>query len=285
MYILYHNCQMKADVLSSQFESIVQEIRSHISEEHGLSLSCICLLQTKSIIKTTSGKISRAGCRKAYLGKTLDVLYTWQGTEKEVDLFASTMQDASARRKAALSAGSASDPSSSSGPSGQKIGRFTAEEIRAMPLPQIVSLLELSLVQVSSQGPSALTASLPQDVSMISLGLDSFTLVQYKTVLEKRFSCEIPDEFLFTNVATLRELSLTVKNGRLTEEQTQRLSSGPSEPVPSVQESKESEGRPGAAAAQGERTRDRKASNRGKQPHSTVIEQKTPLCPWFTCCY
>lgn len=101
-----------------------------------------------------------------------------------------------------------------------------------------------------------------------------------------RFYCDIPDEFLFTNLATLTELALAIRNGTgtLTPEQKAQVESGPSDGT-------ETAGQTGSSTleveAQGKGTKKGKGGKGkgGNQGKSTVIEQGNPLCPWFVCCY
>jgi hypothetical protein len=70
-----------------------------------------------------------------------------------------------------------------------------------------------------------------------------------------RFFCIFPDEFIFTQRATIKELAIIVKLGELSDIQKQYLSEGQVE---------------------------------NEEGQTTVIDEslrKQPLCPWFTCCY
>jgi hypothetical protein len=67
--------EVKDGVSPSQYDYIVQICRELASIEHGVGLKTICLLELRTIPKTTSGKIARAWCRKAYLEKKLSILY------------------------------------------------------------------------------------------------------------------------------------------------------------------------------------------------------------------
>lgn len=102
-----------------------------------------------------------------------------------------------------------------------------------------------------------------------------------------RFYCDVPDEFLFTSAATLTELALAVRNGNgsITPEQKALLESSPSEHEPTT----DAATAPGTSSmeveTQSKGTKKTKASKAGNQGKSTVIEQGTPLCPWFVCCY
>jgi hypothetical protein len=82
----------------------------------------------------------------------------------------------------------------------------------------------------------------------------------------------LPDEFLLTNLATLNQLAKAVKIGQLTnDQQLQYDSSG--------------EGLSELRPADTVEPSDKANKNNRNRKMSTIIEQKTPLCPWFTCCY
>ena len=68
----------------------------------------------------------------------------------------------------------------------ESIPRMSASEMRAQTPAAIVGMLQNTLVQISAQGPSPLSPPVDPSLSLISLGLDSFTIVQFKGVLEKR---------------------------------------------------------------------------------------------------
>ncbi|KAJ1414623.1 hypothetical protein B484DRAFT_164417 [Ochromonadaceae sp. CCMP2298] len=90
------------------------------------------------------------------------------------------------------------------------------------------------------------------------MGLDSMTLLQFKGVLEKRFYCDIPDDFLFTGLATLEQLALAVQGGQMTEEQRVQY-----------------EGMQGEAGG---------AEVDPNAPSTVMVQRQEPCCPWFTCC-
>ena len=53
---------------------ISSSIRAVVSEEFGIEVYSVLLLKTNTLLKTSSGKIQRQGCRKAFLNKTLNIL-------------------------------------------------------------------------------------------------------------------------------------------------------------------------------------------------------------------
>lgn len=130
--------------------------------------------------------------------------------------------------------------------------RLSCEEIRALPLHEIQSRLEAMLIRISVQTGINLSSPIDANSPISSLGLDSLTLVQFNGVLQKKFFCALPDEYLFTQHATLTELARAVKHGGLTANQRQFMDEG--------------EGGGGGKRAAPE-------------------APKTPLCPWFVCCY
>ena len=102
---------------------------------------------------------------------------------------------------------------------------------------------------------------------------------------------------MFTNLATLTELALAIRNGNgsLTAGQQAQIDSAPSEESSAaaaaaavVSDQTGAGGSTLEMEAQGKGTKkEKKGGKKGKanQGKSTVIEQGNPLCPWFVCCY
>lgn len=185
--------ELKADVDKSKYSTIVSTIKTLISKEHGLSLTSICLLNTKSVIKTTSGKISRAGCKKAFLANTLSLLHKWEGIPETEPVVVHDVTDGGEDQGTSSAVVTSNDGTAApatavkkGGGGGNKSPAFSESQIRSMDIPAIVSLLETTIVNISSQSPSPLSGPLPADRSIVSLGLDSFSIVQFKGVLEKK---------------------------------------------------------------------------------------------------
>lgn len=237
---------------------ICDKVKLTIAAEHGVSVAFILLLETRSIPKTTSGKIARSWCKRAYLASTLLVLYKWEGSMLSSDYDVDTLL----QRNEAEDMGNTGTKKQH--PERQDLdvnaenegaaGKLSEEIIRSMSIAQIINRLEATLLKVASTSPSQMTAPIDQNTALVSLGLDSMTLVQFKGVLENRFYSNIPDEFLFTNICTLSSLAEAVKLGELTKEQKAML------------ESKD-------------------ATNPEEQQHSVVVvEDSAPCCPWFYWC-
>lgn len=93
-----------------------------------------------------------------------------------------------------------------------------------------------------------------------------------------RYHCDIPDEFVFSHLATLQELAKAVKAGHLTEDQKHRFEHQGGGQAASGDLEQSNNPKPGNTGA---------AGARGNQSVSNVVvvNQRTPCCPWFTCCY
>ena len=157
-----------------------RSIKDAVASTHGVSLSSVCLLKQRTIPKTTSGKVARSWCRKAFIGKTLDILYQYDNSESGVPI-SDNAEDVPVEPM---------NPNEQVLPSLEMHKAVTPEEIKSMPISQLIRQLEDLLVSISSSSgqtlvPSAInnTANTP----LVALGLDSMTVVQFKGVLEKRY--------------------------------------------------------------------------------------------------
>ena len=246
--------EIKEDINSQQYPSIIEGCRQAISSAHGVSVSSICLLKTRTIPKTTSGKIARSWCRKAFINGTLQIVSRWDQvggdslTRTDVDLQLvyekEERGDSGNGKNAKETDGLVEDLPSQD-----------LEQIRALPRVEIRERLEKALILVTTQSSNPISSPVDINAPLNTLGLDSMTLMQYKGLLERKFFVDIPDEFMFTDLATLDELSHTVKYGRMTEKQAKAMETG-------IVDNRE-----------------------GGGGGVNVQKKREPLCPWFTCCY
>lgn len=253
--------ELKEGVPSSQYAAIAQQCMQLISSEHGLSVRYVYLLPSRTIPKTTSGKIARSWCKRALLSNTLKVLYEFENPH------AQNTADADEPRSGADGAGAGAGTKkgyeavaqTDRAPPKLAIEALPLESIRGMEHPQLVYRLQLALQVVLGTSTGAAEGEkekfIDEHQALVALGVDSMAIVQYKGVLENRFFCQVPDEFIFSTHCNLHELALAVHEGALTAEQKKRFNLG---------EDGERHG-PGVEVV-------------GNMP-------RQPLCPWFTCCY
>lgn len=166
----------------------MQLCREVVSNEHGIGLAIICLLKTRSIPKTTSGKIARSWCKRGLREDSLQILFR---SDKEEPLEAnSTKAEAKTESsKPTTGKGGYAQVSTSEADHEKAQPIFkgaSAEELRSLSIEEIQTRLESVLIQVSAAGPAKLSAPLDMKAPLIALGLDSMTIVQYQGVLENR---------------------------------------------------------------------------------------------------
>ena len=69
--------EVRQQVDEAESNEIMATIRQAVAEEHRLRVASICLIQARSILKTSSGKIQRRACRAGFLSGSLEVVATW----------------------------------------------------------------------------------------------------------------------------------------------------------------------------------------------------------------
>ena len=182
--------QLKDGVSSSKFEDIVRLCRECSANEHGVGLAVVCLLQTRSVPKTTSGKIARSWCKRGLSEGTLQILYRSDKKIGELELSTNepgkpSMKGLNNQNDAIRSADNA--PQNHIIDTDISHSTQTAEELRQLSLLEIGNRLEQTLIQISSVGPTKLSAPLDRTLPLIAMGLDSMTVVQFKGVIENRY--------------------------------------------------------------------------------------------------
>lgn len=175
-------------ILEDTCLQIVQALRKTIHQEHSLTLSHIVLLRPRTIPKTTSGKITRSGTRKAFLQNKLSSIYkkTFNGSNNHTNGKLVSFEIDQGHSKPPV------DPTS----------------IRIMDKKEIQSKLLKDIGKVTSMPPS----SLPLDADLSSM-MDSLTLSQFKGLLETQYATRLSDEYLFREGSNVTKLVEIVKLG------------------------------------------------------------------------
>lgn len=165
---------------------LADQVRSAINQEHSLSVSQIIFLQTKTVPKTTSGKIARAWCRKAFIGGTLKVVFrkSFKGGASSFEI----EQTRTDQRK--------------------PLGVEDMEKLRKKSRDEIRDLLRVDVSKVGQIPPDCID----NDTALITV-LDSLSLSQFKGSFESSYAVKISDEYLFREDTTLTKLAEVVKAG------------------------------------------------------------------------
>jgi hypothetical protein len=166
-------------------QPIVNSVKGAISQEHSLTVSEIVLLKPKSVPKTTSGKIARSWCRKAFLANTLEVVFR---KEFKTNTMSSLEIEQTAPAKA--------------------LNKTDVDTLRSMDKKALLAKLTGEVAKMGGTSPD----SIAPDVAVATL-LDSLSVSQFKGVLEARYAVKLSDEYLFREACTLNKLVEVVRLG------------------------------------------------------------------------
>ncbi len=172
-------------------DSLADKIKGAINQEHSLGLSQIIFLQTKTVPKTSSGKIARAWCRKGFLAGTLKVVYKKSYTKNGASSFE-------------IDQSGASQPAFSSAP----LTKEKIAELRAMDKKELLGKLKMDVARMGQIPPD----SIDDDTALVTI-LDSLSISQFSGRLENGYAVKLSDEYLFREGVTLQKLAEVVKLG------------------------------------------------------------------------
>eukprot|EP00563_Minutocellus_polymorphus_P004895 CAMPEP_0181045032 /NCGR_PEP_ID=MMETSP1070-20121207/13587_1 /TAXON_ID=265543 /ORGANISM="Minutocellus polymorphus, Strain NH13" /LENGTH=834 /DNA_ID=CAMNT_0023123525 /DNA_START=136 /DNA_END=2636 /DNA_ORIENTATION=- len=180
---------------------IANEIRAAINQEHSLGVAHIVLLRPRTIPKTTSGKIARSWCRKAYIAASLNAVY-----KKSFRVEASGTPSFVAESQSTSSSAPTSTPSAAVPPVAAK--SVDPEVIRNMGKDAILKKLVGDVCRLGSMSPDMVDKS----AALITM-LDSLSISQFKGMLEQEYATKLSDEYLFREDTTLTKLVEVVRLG------------------------------------------------------------------------
>lgn len=173
-------------------DALVDALRGRITQEHSLAVSNIVLLVPKTVPKTSSGKISRARCRKGFLDKSLKVIYAKSFlTQSSMEIEPSTNND-SMNRAAIPTQIKKVDPAS--------IRKLTRKQIEKRLLKDIGKHVPIPASSLSKK-------------DALSTMMDSLTLSQFKGLLEHEYATNISDGYLFRPDTNIEKLVEVIKLG------------------------------------------------------------------------
>jgi len=173
--------------VNSVCSKVVECVRSAVNKEHSLGLSHIILLNPRTIQKTTSGKIARAWCRKAFLNNTLSSAYSKSFKKGHHEVKSSLEVEQKL---------------------GEGKGSKNVEDIRCLDKTVILKRLKYDISLIISMPAE----SIPFD-SALNTFMDSLSISQFKGLLDAQYATKISDEYLFQERATVNKLAEVVKLG------------------------------------------------------------------------
>ncbi|KAF1320012.1 putative fatty-acid-coa ligase, partial [Globisporangium splendens] len=183
--------------------SLCGKIRSAVAKEHGVKVTLIVLLKPRSIPKTTSGKISRARCKKALEDKQLDVLYRNEdiiGDAPDADEVADVEMD--------RNVGGSAEGQSTAAPHPRAANKETGlpTVITGEAPDRVYDYLLAELAQLLNVEQRVVNPSKP----LQELGMDSMALTQLQGIITQKYQVHVPEEVLYNETTTLVSLHATL---------------------------------------------------------------------------
>lgn len=184
-------------------DSICHAIRRAVSAEHDLAVDAIALIKAGSIPKTSSGKIQRHACRKAFLAGELEQVGEWRATTTErLAVPRIPMERPIKQRKREREARKAEREERRAERHHVRAGKHLLKAStngNGAPIkskaPGQGSIAEQVLEQVRIVARER-AAGLTLDTPITDLGLDSLERMEILAALEERFGGRFPEELL-----------------------------------------------------------------------------------------
>ncbi len=185
------------------FPAIIEAIRRKISGTHELPVAAIVLIKTRSIPKTSSGKIQRHACRDGFLAGTLAAQATWSAETGKVEITPSLRR----RRKddsveqwveegdLPIAAQDESTTAVATTVEEAKPEDLNGAAERAEPSAAAAEIAEIVYEQVRNVGRERV-GELDWDTNIVELGLDSLERIEIVTALEEAFGGRFPESVM-----------------------------------------------------------------------------------------
>jgi 1-acyl-sn-glycerol-3-phosphate acyltransferase len=178
--------------------ALINSMNSEVTKVHGVTPSIVCLLPPRSIQKTTSGKIARQWVRRAYLEGKLNELHQWNAMNDALNDDDYFVEDAVPVKMSLMDA---SDSAADLNPD--------AIDPTGLPLEQILVDVQKAVSMLVNKPYQ----SLASDVPLVHLGMDSMRGIELQSLLEKRFTVQLPEALMFEPDATLFTLAYAFHTG------------------------------------------------------------------------
>ncbi len=199
LVIVYEVDRHQVDDAAAMFEAI----RRDVSREHELQVDSIRLIKQGSIPKTSSGKIQRHACRRAFLDGSLDVVVGWDSGDAALVAPESAAPQAVAEVEVDVTAAAPQAPSEFKLQAIADDEQAESQHGRMYPLKKR-STADLVLEEVRRIAKER-ARGLTLDSNITELGLDSLERMEILAALEERFGGRFPEEIL-QSLETCREV-------------------------------------------------------------------------------
>ncbi|HET6882014.1 MAG TPA: aminotransferase class I/II-fold pyridoxal phosphate-dependent enzyme [Pirellulales bacterium] len=195
----------------NEVEEVFEAIRRDVGREHELQVDTIVLIKAGSIPKTSSGKIQRHACRKAYLAGELEEVARSSAvaTDAERETSGDTASDVRTPPAPAVADEPHSPAKAPAVASATRAPEKPPAEQKAEPVakgkPEINKTVAEQVLDEVHRIAKERARGLSLDSSIVELGLDSLERMEILASLEERFGGRFPEEVL-PHLETCREV-------------------------------------------------------------------------------
>ncbi|HEX7377744.1 MAG TPA: aminotransferase class I/II-fold pyridoxal phosphate-dependent enzyme [Pirellulales bacterium] len=204
----------------ADLDEVFEAIRREVGREHELQVDTIVLIKAGSIPKTSSGKIQRHACRKAYLAGELEEVGRYhaadaaesEAAERQTNIAAQAKQPGpTALAPAAPAPAAVSDTAGDlpaapiSAPTIAKQPAVDGAPSAAKAKHDVNKTVAEQVLDEVHRIAKERARGLSLDSSIVELGLDSLERMEILASLEERFGGRFPEEVL-TQLETCREV-------------------------------------------------------------------------------
>ena len=222
--------ELRENESKAECAKIVETMRAACAKEQGAQLGVVYLCKDRTVPITTSGKIARRWCKRSYDNDSFQTIFRWvqenaddRGTEDQPD---AENEDGDKYEPVDCDALGDDELLETLVQDIGLMANYEAEVCRRA-LPSLsFSLFSPPLHATTSS--HIMHAFLPSqellqqtDVALVNLGLDSMTLAQLVEMLKVKYSCPIPEQWIYFESTNISQVIVAIRNGGISEEEAQ----------------------------------------------------------------
>lgn len=148
---------------------------------------------------TTSGKIARRWCKRAYDQGTFQVVYEWRADPNTAN---GSDANGGGGGGGAAKGGRGSGGGGGEGDDEEDDERVAAVDVEGWSDDELLA----SLIQDVQQATNLDEADFNPDAALVDLGVDSLGLAQVAELLRRKYQCPVPDQWLYFDTTTTRQV-------------------------------------------------------------------------------
>ncbi len=214
--------EVREDVASAShagYPALAQRLFQTLSREDGVLLSHLLLCKPRTVPKTTSGKIARRWCQKAFVEGSFQTVYAWQASSAE----AASVTEGGDTAPEATGAAATTAADDAVMPLPPPLEPLAEGAFASMPMDEVIRQVTVLTRHALGEAQKTRLWAHPHQAARVplpALGMDSLAAAQLKAAVETHFgSSSLPEELYFredTSIGHIAALLYAVGHGHLT---------------------------------------------------------------------